>query len=336
MRKATVLLGLACALALAACQENPGPTAPGPAFAGKGARPSGTPAERAAMLAERINSGLAAAGSTKRLDEADFFTIGRGVDQFRTLRTGSRWTAPSQVTYMIEHDFQVTFDPTASSSALEGTVRQSYEKYNQVANIVLHLTELSYNGLNNDFLDGIVKDGQGNCIDIVDTSSPSVNSYDPNTGELDFTPVADNLFGGFVAGEYFSNCLGNPDILGVTWSFSDVDGALGQGTDGYRDRVYTEMFYNPDFSWTLSKAEYLNFLAPTDFETVITHEMGHTAGLGHFGGPNANEPFKLQPNGKVFDPEAIMNPFYIGGEKRSLLSSDIAALRALYSRKSLP
>ena len=339
MMRTTVWLGLVGALTLTACQENAGPNADkttSPTLASKAAPVSGTAAERAAALAERINARLAAAGSTKRLDEADFFTIGRGVDQFRTLRTGSRWTAPTQVTYMIEHDFQVTFDPVASSTDLENTVRTSYEKYNQVGNIVLHLTELPYNGLNNDFLDGIVKDGQGNCIDIVDTSSPSVNSYDPNTGEIDFTPAADNLFGGFVVGEYFSNCLGDPDILGVTWSFSDVDGALGQGTDGYRDRIYTEMFYNADFSWTLSKAAYLDFDAPTDFETVITHEMGHTVGLGHFGGPNTNEPFKLQPNGKVFDPEAIMNPFYLGGEKRSLLSTDIAALRALYAKKTLP
>lgn len=160
MMRTIALLGLTGALALTACQENAGPTVErsAPAFAAKAPRLSGTPSERATMLAERINARLAAAGSTKRLDEADFFTIGRGVDQFRTLRTGSRWTAPTQVTYMIEHDFQVTFDPVASSTVLENTVRTSYEKYNQVRNIVLHLTELPYNGLNNDFLDGIVKD----------------------------------------------------------------------------------------------------------------------------------------------------------------------------------
>ena len=56
----------------------------------------------------------------------------------------------------------------------------------------------------------------------------------------------------------------------------------------------------------------------------MTHEVGHTHGLGHFGGPNVNQPFKLQPNGRVFDPEAVMNPFYLGGEKRDLLQTDIA------------
>ena len=31
-----------------------------------------------------------------------------------------------------------------------------------------------------------------------------------------------------------------------------------------------------------------------------------------------------------------MNPFYIGGEKRTLLQTDVAALRALYASKALP
>jgi hypothetical protein len=72
-----------------------------------------------------------------------------------------------------------------------------------------------------------------------------------------------------------------------------------------------------------------------DIETIVTHEAGHTHGLGHFGGPNANEPFKLQPNGSVFDPEAVMNPFYLGGEKRNLFPTDISALHTLYASKSL-
>ena len=67
----------------------------------------------------------------------------------------------------------------------------------------------------------------------------------------------------------------------------------------------------------------------------MLHEVGHTHGLGHFGGPNTNQPFKLQPNGRVFDPEAVMNPFYLGGEKHSLLPTDLAGLKALYANKSL-
>ena len=31
-----------------------------------------------------------------------------------------------------------------------------------------------------------------------------------------------------------------------------------------------------------------------------------------------------------------MNPYYIGGEKRSLLKTDVAGLRTLYGSKALP
>jgi hypothetical protein len=123
----------------------------------------------------------------------------------------------------------------------------------------------------------------------------------------------------------------------VTWSFSDVDGALTGEKDGYPDRVYTEQFYNTFFAWNVTGAV---FLDPSpqevfDVQSIVTHEVGHSHGLGHFGGPNTNEPFKLQPNGKVFDPEAVMNPFYLGGEKRNLFPTDLSALHALYASKNL-
>jgi hypothetical protein len=52
----------------------------------------------------------------------------------------------------------------------------------------------------------------------------------------------------------------------------------------------------------------------------------------HFGGPKDNQPFKLHPNGRVFDPEAVMNPFSLGGEKRNPFPTDVAAISSLYSR----
>src|SRR3954471_20620921 len=72
-RKCTGLLMLG-ALAVAACQENAAPTADSndavPALTKSATPLAGTPAERAAQIAERINARLAGAGRTVRLDGA--------------------------------------------------------------------------------------------------------------------------------------------------------------------------------------------------------------------------------------------------------------------------
>jgi hypothetical protein len=351
MRNAALGACLLGAFALAGCQDRSTPTdvAPdAPAFAKSAAPLTGSPADRAAQIAERVNARLAAAGSTVRLDEAWFFSVGLGTDPFRRLRTGSRWVNPRSVTYSIDESDLVQYDPDKPGAPFTdadvlAALLGAHEKYNQVGNIVLHSTRVPDDGNNNDILDGqIVVNGQ--CVDVVDLASDVLVSYDPTTGEINFNPVADNLFGGWLDPSYFLDCLGSAQILGVTWSFSDVDGALGDGFDGYRDRVYTEQFYNSRFAWVTSGSP---FLGPTeDVESIVLHEVGHTHGLGHFGGPNGfgcappkvpdcHQPFKLQPNGRVFDPEAVMNPFYLGGEKRDLLQTDIAALRALYASKHL-
>jgi hypothetical protein len=344
---AFLLLGT---VAFAACQENNEPTVESnqtaPEF-GKttitGTPLTGTPAQRAAQIADRMNARFQAAGSTKRVDGAYFFTIGGGVPDFRTLRTGSRWVNPRSVTYAIDQKssdiVKHTFGENFGDADVIRALTSAHERYNNVDGIVLHSTKLSYTGIgrNDDVLDGMIRDRRGNCLDVVDLNADNLTSYDPSTGSLDFKPVADNLFGGWLAPGYFADCLGSQDIIGVTWTFSDVDGSLGDGLDGYPDRIYTEQFYNTRFDWNVKGSIYLDFSehALFDVESIVVHEVGHTHGLGHFGGPNENEPFKLQPNGTVFDPEAVMNPFYIGGEKRNLFPTDVSALHTLYASQQL-
>jgi hypothetical protein len=137
------------------------------------------------------------------------------------------------------------------------------------------------------------------------------------------------VIGGWLPANYFADCLGGANILGVTWSFSipDTDG------DNYRDRLYLEQYYNEGFEWTVDAAVYLSPTAPQDIETVAVHENGHSHGLGHFGGPVTNQPFKLKPNGRVFNPTAVMNPGYLGGESRDLYPTDEAGISTMYSRK---
>ena len=329
MRTAAVGLFLFGA-ALTACQDHASPSAESlaPALAKASKQLSGTPTERAAQLVAKVNARLLAAGSTKRLDDVWMFSVGQGTDPFRRLRTGSRWPDPRILTYMIDEDY--TTDVPAGQ--VLAAIRTSFERHDAVRNITLNLTELPFNGQNNDILDGIITDQDGNCVDIVDLDSPRVLDYDPATGQIEIDLIVDNLFGGWIDPQYFADCLGSANIIGVTWSFSDVDGALGQGRDGYRDLVYTEQFYNNAFQWVDGGSPFLS--AIMDIQSIVTHEVGHTVGLGHFGGPNTNQPFKLQPNGRVFDPEAVMNPFYLGGDKPELQPTDIAGLRALYGSKT--
>jgi hypothetical protein len=283
-----------------------------------------TPA-KVVQLVERINARLEAGGSPLRLTEAWFFTIGRGVDPYRRLRTGVRWYK-NDVTYLLDQsDYAGTGLPSAE---VDQAVDAAFQTWNGVRRSSLWTTRTADGGGNYDILDAIVLDGGGNCVDIVDTTSPNLIAYDPTTGNFEIDPEADIVFGGWIDPAYFSSCLGSANIIGVTWSFSSGDGNF----DGYPDLVYVEQFYNSAFPWTTTDAVYLDFGGPIDIETIGVHENGHAIGLGHFGGPNALQPFKLQPNLRVFDPEAVMNPYYLGGEKRVLFPTDVAGVTTLYGR----
>lgn len=265
---------------------------------------------------DEANAQLAASGSSLRIVKASFFVKGHGVPEYRSLRTGSKWPFRT-VSYIIDGSDMTTDVPAAAAS---GAIVNAYNSWNAIANTDITAVQVPDNGSNFDVLDGTFGPG-GVCLSIFDLTSPNL---DLGSGQI--FPAADIVVGGWLPPQYFSNCLGSSSILGVTWTFADGD----INSDHYVDNLYVEQFYNEGFSWVTSGS---TFLGPTeDIESVVVHENGHALGLDHFGGPNPNQPFKLHPNGRVFSPEAVMNPFYLGGDaKRSPLQTDVAALRALYS-----
>lgn len=285
---------------------------------------SGLQNDKVVALVESINSRLAASGSEVRVDYPWLFRIGVGTDPYARLRTGSRWPWMDPTYLFDESDY--TADVPASD--VDNALVNAYDSWNDIARSVLYASRVADGGDNYDVLDFPWYDN-GNCIDIVDTLAVTLNGYDPSTGFFSISPEADIVVGGWLPPTYFADCLGAANIIGVTWSFSipDTDG------DNYRDRLYVEQYYNEGFAWTIDAAEYLNPGAPIDIETVAVHENGHAHGLGHFGGPVRNQPFTLKPNGRVFNPTAVMNPGYLGGESRDLYPTDEAGMSTMYSRK---
>jgi hypothetical protein len=322
---ATKLLVLGLTAAVAACQDTSSPTdqvAP-PSFAAAKKTPlTGTPSQRAAQIAAKVNARLAAAGSKYRLSGASFFTTGRGVPPFRQLKFAG-W-ADRDLTYM----FDVSdYFPGANVAAVNAALTAGYETWDAVPQANINLTRVADTEANPDVLDAIVTDKDGNCVDIVDVTSPVVDAYDPVTGEFELSPVADNVVGGWLTPAYFEKCLGSADIIAVTWTFTGGDA----DHDNLADIVYNEQYFNTQWQYVTSGSVYLDFDGPFDLQSIAVHEDGHALGLGHTGGPNDNQPFKLHPNGRVFSPEAVMNPFSLGGEKRSLFPLDKAALRSIYA-----
>ena len=118
-----------------------------------------------------------------------------------------------------------------------------------------------------------------------DGSDPDlIDGFVFNNPALIGTPRADITHGGWLTRSFFDRLApnGGSFILGVTFTFIFVD-ENGNPTDldrdGRADTAFREIFYNRGFAWADASTNGSN----VDLESVITHEVGHAFGLGHFG-----------------------------------------------------
>ncbi|WP_286232683.1 hypothetical protein [Thalassotalea sediminis] len=136
-----------------------------------------------------------------------------------------------------------------------------------------------------------------------------------NTGVINSDWGADLTQVGFRSAADFSYFLANPNVLGVTFTLTWVDGE-GNPTDidnnGKTDVAFREIYYNDEYTWSDSDTAVPGTI---DFPTVAIHEVGHGISAAHFG-------MIAVKNGALFaKPRAIMNAIY-GGMLRDLTGRD--------------
>jgi hypothetical protein len=132
-------------------------------------------------------------------------------------------------------------------------------------------------------------------------------------------PLADVSVLGFLPASVFESVFGEPNILGVAFSFVFIDDVTGEPiktTRGKDDKAYTEVWFNDGFTWTVGPGP-----GSIDLESVVLHEFGHTMNLGHFGilqlFTNHDGTTDL-----VYQPVNTMNAFYIGEARNFLGQND--------------
>ena len=127
-------------------------------------------------------------------------------------------------------------------------------------------------------------------------------------------PLSDVSVIGFIPAFIFELVFGEPNVLGVAFSFVFIDenGDPTVTNFGKEDKAFTEVWFNDGFPWSIGPT-------PTsiDLESVILHEFGHTMNLGHFGAL-IEFTFASGTTKLIYKPVNTMNAIYIG-EPRNFL-----------------
>lgn len=283
-------------------------------------------------IMDQVNARLALSGSSARLTEASLLRLGSEAEVLTLPGVGSTWSS-TQITYALDDkDLPAGLSP----SEVERTFVRSFESWNRASFGRVIVDRVEQESTNHDVLDAPTFAEDGTCLDIVDSHADEsvLLGYDPETKAFDISPHADIFVGGWLGPEYFSRCLRNAELLAITWTFSGPD----RDGDTHPDKLYVEQYFNEGYRWTTSMSRSGELLAPIDLESIVMHEIGHAHGLGHLGETTARsvqEALEIEARqpGQSFRPTAVMNPFYLGGEKRRLSPIDIRAFRRLYSPK---
>jgi hypothetical protein len=150
----------------------------------------------------------------------------------------------------------------------------------------------------------------------------------------DYAQPADIVESGFQKADWFRIVGEGPDgnyILGVTFTLGFTD-AAGNETDidnNHKvDIGLAEIYFNPYFAWTSTGES--GFI---DFYSVMTHETGHSLGLGHFGKlfvTKHDAANGLQISDIKYAPYAIMNAAYVDG-RNEIAGTDHSSFCQIWS-----
>ncbi len=151
-----------------------------------------------------------------------------------------------------------------------------------------------------------------------------------------YAQLADIVQGGWQVPSFFTAFAGaaGNNIIGVTFSFWFVD-ANGDPTDingdGRADTGLAEIYYNTRFAWGNTGA-----LNVVDTYTIVTHETGHSVGLGHFGAVFVTKKAAadgIQVADVKYAPKALMNAVYVTG-RTEILGTDHSQFCQIWAAKN--